>query len=146
MFHYANWRLWGNYKDKVAYKLLANTDASQEMEAARLQSSRQAINNLPPEHFTERGKKISATKKKQAHITREVMKKQRAGGIALTEEGRQKVLEGARRANEARQRGVMNTETGITYPSIREAARQTHTSRNTIKDCIKQGLDKWVEV
>lgn len=148
MWHFANWKLWGNYQDSVAYKLLANTDASKEAELLRLQKSKEAIRNMTPEQRKNLAKKSAEIKRKPENREKlsKLMKKQRLNGIALTEEGRQRVLEGARKANEARARGVMNTETGIIYPSIREAARQTNTSRNTIKNCIRQGLDKWVEV
>lgn len=146
MWHFANWTLWGDYRDKVAYKLLANTDASEEMEQARLQKSREAIANLPPEHFVERGKKISETKRRDSHITSEFMKVQRAGGIALTEEGRQKVLEGARRANDARKISVKNIKTGEQYPGIKPAARATHTSVNTIRQSIRTGHGDWIVV
>ena len=148
MWHFANWKLWGNYQDKIAYKLLANTDASAEMQILRLENSRKVVSAMTPQERKQKNKKT--TEHKRLPETRaklsNLMKKQRVNGIALTEEGRQRVLEGAKRANETRSRGVLHTETGIIYPSIREAAKLTHTSRNTIKNCIKQGLDKWVEV
>ena len=128
------------------------TDGGENPPKATTESGKKAAISIKkyyednPDKRLETNKNISIAKKKKAHITRECMKKQRAGGIALTEEGKQRVIEGARRANEARSRGVLHTETGVTYPSIREAARQTNTSRNTIKNCIKKRLDKWVEV
>lgn len=123
MWHFANYKLWGDARDARAYKMLAG---------------------MPGEE--ERAMAISQEKKKRAHITREQMKVLRANGIALTEEGRQRVLAGARKANEARSRGVMNRETGIIYPSIREAAREAKAGRNYIKKCIKENVGKWVEV
>ena len=148
MWHFANWELWGNYQDKIAYKLLANTDASEEMKILRLERSNEVVKNMTPEQRKERNKKAAEKKRLPENRAKlsNLMKETRANGIALTEEGRQRVLEGARRGGEHHAKGVLHTETGITYTSIREAARLTHTSRNTIKNCIKQGLDKWVEV
>jgi len=40
---------------------------------------------------------------------------------------------------------VRHIPTGTIYPSIREAARDTHTSRNTIKNSIK-GVGNWEEM
>ena len=104
MWHFANWKLWGNYQDIIAYKLLANTDASKEAEALRLQKIREVVSEMTPEQRIQRNAKSTAAKR-----TREAreklsatMREQRANGLALTEEGRKRVLEGARRANERR--------------------------------------------
>jgi hypothetical protein len=99
-----------------------------------------------PEFLIEMGKKVSETKKKAAHITSEQTRKRHADGNFYSEEGKRKLLARLKSHNEDRSKKVMDTETGIVYSSIREAARETHTSRNTIKDCIHRGLDKWMKV
>ena len=142
MWHFANWKLHGNYKDKVAYKLLANTDASEEKEEAR----KQAIRNFwkkNPNHSKLHAHKVSATKKKDGHNISRKLKQNYADG---TRSVPQSFIDGGKISNQERSRGVMDTKTGIIYPSIRAAAREAHAGRNYIKKCIREGLDRWKEV
>ena len=137
MWHFANWKLWGDYRDKVAYKLLANTDASEEMELSRLQASREAISNLPPEFFVERGKKISKVKSERAHITREQTKARHDAGNFYTEDGARRVQAARDRANASRAREVICVDTGETWQSLKECARSIHIGINTLRHSVR---------
>ncbi len=149
MWHFTRWQLYGNYKDKVAYKFLANApDATEENERMRLALAQEAYDNLPEEYWIQKGKNISAAKRRPDRVAKvsATMKEQRKNGLALTEEGAKRVREGSRRGGEHHNKRILCVETGKVFFSIREAARETHTSRNTIKRHIRRGLGKWVEM
>ena len=69
MWHFANYKLWGNYQDIIAYKLLANTDASQEKEELRLKRSREAVSKMTPQQRIDRNKKATETKRLKTMMT-----------------------------------------------------------------------------
>ena len=147
IWHFANWQRMGNYQDKIAYKLLANTDASEEQEILRLQRCREVMKSMTPEERKNKNK-LSTEIKRTPEARKSLsikMKQQRSNGIALTEEGRQRIKEAALKATIARSKGVRHIPTGIIYASIRLAARETHTSRNTIKNSIT-GVGNWEKV
>ena len=95
-------------------------------------------NENNPHLVAERGKKISKTKKAKAHITSEQVRQRHAAGNFYTEEGKQRVREAARRGGEHHRKGVLCVETGITYKSIREAAREMKYRRRSITESIQQ--------
>ena len=137
MYHFANFQLWGDYRDKVAYKLLANTDASEEMEIIRLQASREAIKNRTEEEELERGRNISKAKKLKGHITSEQVKKRWAEGNWYSEEGKVAMKELGDRNKDRFGRTLVCVETGQQWKSIREATKDLGCSRNTIKNALR---------
>ncbi len=123
MWHFANYKLWGDVRDKRAYKMLSGHPGEEEW----IQS-------------------ISQARRAQAHITREQTRARHAAGDFYTKEGKQKVLAGCKRANDARCISVKQISTGVIYPGIKPAARATHTSANTIRRDIREGVGNWVKV
>lgn len=142
MWHYANYKLWGDYRDKVAYKLLANTDASEEMEEGRLQASREAIKNRDPEVERQRGINISKAKKLKGHITSEQVKKRHQEGNFYSEEGRQALRRNGQNNKRKFGKKVLCVETGKVYGSIREAAASMGFRRRSITESINQGRSR----
>ena len=132
MYHFANFQLWGDYRDKIAYKLLANTDASEEIEIARLEASRKALRNMTEEKKQERANNISKSKKKKAHITAEQTRQRHADGNFLTEEGKIAMKELGERNKDRFGENLICLETGRKWKSIREATKELGCSRNTI--------------
>jgi len=147
MWHFANWQRMGNYQDKLAYKLLANTDASEEKEILRIQKSREVMKSMTPEERRNKNK-LSTEIKRTPEARKSLsikMRQQRSNGLALTEEGRQRIEEGAMKARIAQSKSVRHIPTNTIYASIRLAARETNTGRNTIKRSIKGG-GNWEKV
>lgn len=103
----------------------------------RVAAARTLWANMTPEQREDRGRKISETKKKAAHITAEHTRRRHAAGNYYTEEGKVAMKELGVRNKDRFGENLVCVETGQKWKSIREATKELGCSRNTIKNALR---------
>jgi general stress protein YciG len=125
MWHFANWQLWGREEDRLAWRGLAGIIGKDEMVLA---AQKLGNKNQPIETKREIGRNLA--RRTNAVLTRDHRQRAgRAGGKNVPPEVRK---ENGDKNAKRYSRPVVCLDTGVVYPSAKQASRETGIQRGSI--------------